>query len=80
MKSVSGRTTKSNQSKEKITPEKESIIKKIFAERMLGVKDDQVERGKKLNKYIKDALRNIAKVVNKNEEELKIVRQLEYND
>lgn len=77
-KSVSGRAAKIDQPKEKITPEKENIIRKIFAERMLDINDDQ--RAKKLNKYIKDALGNITKSVEAKEKEKNIARCLEYSD
>lgn len=79
-KSVSGRSTKIDQPKEKITPEKENVIRKTFAERMIDVNDDKLGREKKLNKFIKDALINIGKSVEMKEKQKQIVRRLEYND
>lgn len=79
-KSISGRTNKNVQSKEKITPEKETIIRKMFAERLLDVDDDKIERGKRLNQLIKNALANIRRSVAAKEKEKQVVRQLEYDD
>lgn len=69
-KSVSGRTTKKDQPKEKFTPEKENIIRQIYAERLIDIKDDN--RANKLNKLIKAALRNIVKNVEAVENEKKL--------
>lgn len=80
LKPVSGRTTKIDHRKEKITPEKDKIIRKMFFERLLDVEDGRSEREKKLNNRIKDALNNIATSVENKEKEKKIVRRLEYND
>lgn len=78
VKSVSGRTTKKDQPKQKFTPEKEKIIRKMYAERLIDVKDNN--RANKLNKLIKNALRNIVKSIEAKENEKKIARRLDFND
>lgn len=56
-KTVSGR----NKEKEKMTPEKLIIIRKIFRQRLSKVGDDKEKRLKRLTELIKNAQYSIAK-------------------
>lgn len=64
-----------------MTPEKDAIIRNIFEKRLNDVTSDkQNERKKKINKFIKDAFRNITNIIEQKETEKQVVRRLEYND
>lgn len=81
-KSVSGRSVKQGETKTQISPEKVTILKNIFSERIYGATDDDSERNerkKKLNRLIKDALHNISKRIDANEKEKEVAKRLKFD-
>lgn len=80
-KSVTGRCNKKDQMKTKISPEKNTIIRNIFERRMSDIiTDDKKDREKKINKFMKDAITNITKNVERKEQEKRVERRLQFND
>lgn len=64
-RSVTGRSA-GGQAKQKLSPPKHSILTEIFSERIMNATQDsseRVQRQKRLNKLIKDAINNISKSV-----------------
>lgn len=63
-KSVSGRGRTKVEKKEKLTPEKKTIIEEMFVERISRIsvnKEENISRNKLLHKYVKDAIYNISR-------------------
>lgn len=73
-KSLTGRTTKSGQTKQPMTPEKYDTLSRIFSERINAITSDHIQkeiRTKRFNKFIKDAINNINKATQTKEIEKK---------
>lgn len=80
-KSVTGRTTKKDNNKEKLTPEKMNILEKIYTERIdeSTINDfERKTRKQKLNKFVKDAIFNISKSIQSKDLENEACRRLEF--
>lgn len=79
-KSVTGKTTKSSQTKEPVSPKKMEMFSKIFTERVNLITNDATEREarvKRFNKYIKDAINNINKSTQSKEIEKNACKMLQ---
>lgn len=79
MKSITGRSSKPGQKKEKMTPEKTAILGEIFHNRLQHATADLTERTnreKRLNKLIKDAQCNITKALKTQKAEKEVRRRL----
>lgn len=73
-KSLTGRTTKSGQTKQPMTPQKYDTLSRIFIERINGITNDHIEkesRTKCFNRLIKDAINNINRATQTKEIEKK---------
>lgn len=78
-KSVSGRGRTKAEKKEKITPEKNSLMTEMFSERINEVTTDINDRNNRIkhfNKYIKDAIANINRFEKCKKEQADVCRQL----
>lgn len=78
-KSITGKSSKPGQQKEKITPKKIAILGKIFQSRIQDATADPTERvmrEKRLNKLIKDAQSNITKALKNQRIEKEVGRRL----
>lgn len=82
-KSVTGRSVKQGETKTQISPDKMMLLKNIYSERIMAATEDSFEREKRkkmLNRKVNDAIHNISRRMESNQNEHEVSKRLQFDD